>query len=69
MSDLRSRFGRWGVGVLLRLCGSCVACPKGAKVSNYRVFGVSIFGIVIMVLGRYLIVGYLVPLGLFLRAF
>ena len=35
--------------------GNCSLVP------NYRVFGVSILGIVIMVLGRYLIVGYLDP--------
>ena len=34
---------------------------KRSKVPNYRVFGVSILGIVIMVLGRYVIVGYLDP--------
>ena len=32
---------------------------KGSKVPNYRVFRVSILGIAIMVLGRYLRVGYL----------
>ena len=37
------------------------AWPRGSKVRNYRVFRVSIFGIVIMVLGRYLIVGYRDP--------
>ena len=35
--------------------------PSGSKVANYRVFRVSILGIVIMVLGRYLIVEYLDP--------
>ena len=37
--------------------------PKGSKVANYRVLGVSILGIVIMVLGRYLMVEYLDPSG------
>ena len=35
--------------------------PEGSKVPNYRVFRVSISGIVFMVLGRYFIVGYLDP--------
>ena len=35
--------------------------PEGSKVPEYRVFRVSILGIVIMVLGRYLMVGYLDP--------
>ena len=34
--------------------------PSGSA-PNYKVFGVSRLGIVIMVLGRYLIVGYLGP--------
>ena len=35
--------------------------PSGSKVLNYKVLRVSVLGIVIMVLGRYLIVGYLDP--------
>ena len=35
--------------------------PLGSKVPNYRVFRGSILRIVIMVLGKYLIVGYLDP--------
>ena len=31
------------------------ASPKGSKVPNHRVFRVSILGIVMMVLGRYLL--------------
>ena len=35
----------------------------GSHVPNYRVFRVSILGIVIAVLGRYHVFGYLDPLG------
>ena len=35
--------------------------PKRVQVPKYRVFRVSVQGIVIMVLGRYLTVGYLDP--------
>ena len=38
---------------------TCVQVGLGSKVPNYRVRRDSILGIVIMVLGRYLIVGYL----------
>ena len=40
-----------------------LALPYGSKVPNYRLFRVSILGIVMMVLGRYLIVEYLDPQG------
>ena len=36
-----------------------VHVPKGSKVPNFRILRVSISGIVVMVLSRYLIVGYL----------
>ena len=35
--------------------------PQGSKVSNYRVLRVSTLGIVAVVLGRYLLVGYFDP--------
>ena len=46
------------------------ACiPLDAEVLKYRVLRVSMFGIVVLVLDRYLIVGYLDPWGLwFLEA-
>ena len=37
----------------------CVINRYGSKVPSYGVFRVSILGIVVTVLGRYLIVGYL----------
>ena len=48
---------------LERLCGP-YTLPEGSKVPGYRVFRVSISGILILqVLGRYLMVGYLDPEG------
>ena len=41
--------------------GAALLSPEGPKVPNYRAFMVSILGIVTMVLGRYLALGYLDP--------
>ena len=35
--------------------------PKGSKVPHHKIFRVSILGIAMMVLGRYIMVGYLDP--------
>ena len=41
--------------------GASYTLPEGSKVPNHRVFRVSILGIVMMVLGRYLMAEYLDP--------
>ena len=54
-------YQKTSLGLIMSWIEGCCEVALVSKVPNYRVFLASIIGTVIMVLGRYLIIGYMDP--------